>query len=119
LGTAGLVNKLFGRNDVDADSTDDLIVEFERLRQCVYSGDLDALDKILTFNLEALVAGIQSKILHLMNEAEYNHLFANSNVRNKGRLLSLCAGWALGYFTALLLPYLGLTLPPRHVQRVV
>jgi hypothetical protein len=33
LGTAGLVNKLLGRNDVDTDPTNDLSAEFERLRQ--------------------------------------------------------------------------------------
>ncbi len=32
LGTAALVNKLFGRNDADADPTDDLSAEFECLR---------------------------------------------------------------------------------------
>jgi hypothetical protein len=69
--------------------------------------------------VEAPGAGIQSKIMHLMNETEYDCLFADSNVRNKGRLLFLRAGWALGYLTALSLPYLGLTLPPRHFQRVV
>jgi hypothetical protein len=58
LGTAGLVNKLLGRNDADADLTDDLSAEFERLRQCVNPGDLDALDKILKFIPEALVAVI-------------------------------------------------------------
>ncbi len=56
--------------------------------------------------------------MHLMNETKYDRLFADSNVRNKGRLLSLRAGWASGYLTALSLPYLGLTLPPRHFQRV-
>jgi hypothetical protein len=40
-------------------------------------------------------------------------------MRNKGRLLSLPTSWALGYLTALPLPYLGLILPPRHFQRVV
>ncbi len=54
-----------------------------------------------------------------MNETEYDRLFADSNVRNKGRLLSLRTGWASGYLTTLPLPYLGLTLPPRHFQRVV
>jgi hypothetical protein len=83
------------------------------------SGDLDALDKILKFILEAPVTGIQSKIMHLLNEAEYDRLFIDSNVRNRGRFLSLRAGWASGYLTALPLPYLGLTLPPRHFQRVV
>jgi hypothetical protein len=32
LGTAGLVNKLLDRNDADADPTDDLSAEVERLR---------------------------------------------------------------------------------------
>jgi hypothetical protein len=63
LSTAGLVNKLLGRNDADADLTDDLSFEFERLRQCVNPGDLDALNKILKFNLKALVTDIQSKIM--------------------------------------------------------
>jgi hypothetical protein len=54
-----------------------------------------------------------------MNEAEYDRLFANNNVRNKGRLLSLRAGWVSGYLTALPLPYFDITLPPRHFQRVV
>jgi hypothetical protein len=54
-----------------------------------------------------------------MNETEYDRLFVDSNVRNKGRLVSLCANWALGYFTTLSLPYFGLTLPPRHFQHVV
>jgi hypothetical protein len=119
LGTAGLVNKLLGRNDIDADSTDDLSVEFEHLRQRVNPGDLNALDKILKFIPKAPVASIQSKIMHLMNGAEYDRLFVDSNIRNKGCLLSLRAGWASGYLTALPLPYLGLTLPPRHFQRVV
>jgi hypothetical protein len=57
--------------------------------------------------------------MHLMNEVEYNRLFVVSNIRNKGRLLSLRAGWASRYLTALSLPYLGLTLPPCHFQRVV
>jgi hypothetical protein len=47
LGTARLVNKLLGRNDTDADPTDDLSAKFERLRQCVNPGDLAALNKIL------------------------------------------------------------------------
>jgi hypothetical protein len=51
--------------------------------------------------------------MHLMNEIEYDHLFIDSNVCNKGRLLSLHVDWASGYFTALSLPYLGLTLPLR------
>jgi hypothetical protein len=51
--------------------------------------------------------------MHLMNEAEYDRMFDNS-IHNKGCLLFLCASWASGYFTALPLPYLGLTLPPRH-----
>ncbi len=89
LGTAGLVNKVLGRNDADVDPTDDLSVKFERLCQCVNLGDLTALDKILQFNPEAPGAGIQSKIMHLMNEIEYDRLFANRNVRSKGRLLSL------------------------------
>jgi hypothetical protein len=101
------------------DLTDDLSVKFEHLHQCINPGDLDALDKVLKFNPEALVAGIQSKIMHLMNEAEYDRLFVVSNVCNKGRLLFLRANWALGYLTALQLPYLGLTLPPRHFQRVI
>jgi hypothetical protein len=96
-----------------------LSAEFERLCQRFNPGDLDALDKILKFNSEASVTVIQSKIMHLMNEVEYDHLFADSNVRNKGRLLVLRASWALGYLTALSLPYLSLTLPPRHFQRVV
>jgi hypothetical protein len=54
-----------------------------------------------------------------MNETEYDRLFVDSNVRNKGRLVSLCANWASGYFTTLSLPYFGLTLPPRHFQHVV
>ncbi len=54
-----------------------------------------------------------------MNEAEFGPLFVDSNVRNKGRLLSLHVDWASGYLTALSLPYLGLSLPPRHFQRVV
>ncbi len=33
--------------------------------------------------------------------------------------MSLRAGWASGYLTALPLPYFDLTLPPRHFQRVV
>jgi hypothetical protein len=57
--------------------------------------------------------------MHLMNETEYDRLFADNNMCNKGRLLSLRAGWALGYFIALPLPYFGLILPPRHFQRVV
>jgi hypothetical protein len=69
LGIAGLVNKLLGRNDANVDSTDDLSVEFERLCQRVNPGDLDALNKILKFNPEALVIGIQSKIMHLTIEA--------------------------------------------------
>jgi hypothetical protein len=92
LCTIGLVNKLLGRNDVDMDSTDDLSAEFECLRQRVNPGDLDALDKILKFIPKALVAGIQSKIMPLMNEAEYDRLFIDNNVRNKGRLLSLRVG---------------------------
>jgi hypothetical protein len=119
LGTARLVNKLIGRNDADADPTDALSAEFERLCQRVNSSDLAALDKILQFNPEAPGTGIQSKIMHLMNETEYDRLFANSNMRNKGRLLSLRVGWASSYLTALPLPYLGLTLPPCHFQRVV
>ncbi len=54
-----------------------------------------------------------------MNEAEFGRLFAESNVRNKGRLLSLRATSTSGYLTALPLPYLGLTLSPRHFQRVI
>jgi hypothetical protein len=119
LGIAGMVNKLLGCNDTNLDPTDDLSVEFEHLHQLVNPGDLDALDKILKFIPEALVAGIQSKIVHLMNEAEPNCMFVDNNVRNKGRLLSLHADWASGYLTALPLPYLSLTLPPRHFQRVV
>jgi hypothetical protein len=57
--------------------------------------------------------------MHLMNKAEYNCLFADSNVRNKGCLFLLRASLASGYLTALPLPYLGLTLPPHHFQRVV
>jgi hypothetical protein len=49
-----------------------------------------------------------------MNETEYDRLFADSNVRNKGRLLSLHVGWASRYLTTLPLPYFGLTLPPCH-----
>jgi hypothetical protein len=88
LGTASLVNKLLSRNDADADAdlTSDLYVELERLRQRVNPGDLTALDKILEFNPEAPCANIQSKIMH---ETEYDHLFVDSNVRNKGCLLSL------------------------------
>jgi hypothetical protein len=119
LGIADLINKLLGRNDADADPTDDLNVEFERLRQRVNLGDFATLDKILKFNPEAPGAGIHSKIMHLMNETEYDRLFANSTMRNKGRLLSLHTGWASGYLTALSLPFLGLTLPSRHFQRVV
>jgi hypothetical protein len=119
VGTTGLVNKLLSCNDANADPTDNLSAEFERLRQRVNPGDLDALDKIFKFILEASVAGIHSKIMHLMNEAKYDHLFVDSNVRNRGRLLSLRADWASGYLTALPLPYLGLTLPPRHFQCVI
>jgi hypothetical protein len=119
LGTAGLVNKLLGRNDADADPTDDLSSKFECLRQRVNPGDLDTLDKIFKFNPEASVANIQSKIMHLMNEAEYDRLFVDNNVRNKGHLLSLRASWVSRYLTTLPLPYLGLTLPPHHFQRVV
>jgi hypothetical protein len=54
-----------------------------------------------------------------MNEAEFNCLFADNNMHKKGRLLSLRVGWASGYLTALPLPYLNLTLPTRHFQRVV
>jgi hypothetical protein len=89
------------------------------LRQCVNLGNLNALNKILKFNPKAPVAGIQSKIMHLMNKAEYNRLFANNNVHNKGHFLSLRTSWALGYLTALPMPYLGLTLPPHHFQRVI
>ncbi len=60
------------------------------------------------------MAGIQSKIMHLMNEAKYDRLFTDNNVHNKGRLLSLRVGLASRYLTALLLPYLGLSLPPHH-----
>jgi hypothetical protein len=42
LGTAGLVNKLLGRTDVDADPSDNLIAKFQRLRQRVNPGDLVA-----------------------------------------------------------------------------
>jgi hypothetical protein len=52
--------------------------------------------------------------MHLMNDVQYDRLFTNNNVRNKGHLLSLRVDWASGYFTALPLPYLGLTLLPRH-----
>jgi hypothetical protein len=96
LGTVGLVNKLLGRNDTDADPTDDLSAEFEHLHQCVNPGDLDALDKILKFNPKAPVANIQSKIMHLMNKAEYDRMFVDNNVRNKGHLLSLRASWRQG-----------------------
>ncbi|CAM6023946.1 unnamed protein product [Sphagnum balticum] len=58
LGTASLVNKLFGRNNVDADPTDDLSAEIERLCQRINLGDLAALDKILQFNPEAPSADI-------------------------------------------------------------
>jgi hypothetical protein len=92
LDTIGLVNKLLGRNDADMDSTDDLSIEFECMRQRVNPGDLAALDKILQFNPEAPCVDIQSKIMHLMNEIEYDHFFVDSNVRNKGHLLSLRAG---------------------------
>ncbi|CAK9193849.1 unnamed protein product [Sphagnum troendelagicum] len=119
LGTTGLVNKLLGRNNADMDPTSNLSAEFERLRQRINPGDLVTLDKILQFNPEALGTDIQSKIMHLMNETDYDHLFVDSNVRNKGRLLSLHASWASRYLTALPLPYLGLILPPRHFQRVV
>jgi hypothetical protein len=54
-----------------------------------------------------------------MNEIEYDRLFTDSNMCNKGRLLSLRVGWVLGYLIALPLPYLSLTLPPCHFQRVV
>jgi hypothetical protein len=47
LGTVDLVNKLLGRNIVDADPTDNMSAKFERLRQRVNVGDLAALDKIL------------------------------------------------------------------------
>jgi hypothetical protein len=57
--------------------------------------------------------------MHLVNDTKYNCLFVNSNVHNKGRLLSQRTGWASGYLTALPLPYVGLTLPPRHFQRVI
>jgi hypothetical protein len=119
LGTVGLVNKLLGRNDADADPTYDLRAEFERLCQRVNPSDFAALDNFLEFNPEVPGADIQAKIMHLMNETKYDCLFTDNNVRNKGRLLSLCAGWASRYLTALPLPYLGLTLPPRHFQRVV
>jgi hypothetical protein len=49
LGIAGLVNKLLGRNDANADPIDDLSAEFARLRQHVNPGNLTALDKILQF----------------------------------------------------------------------
>ncbi|CAK9256716.1 unnamed protein product [Sphagnum jensenii] len=94
LGTAGLVNKLLGRNNADMDPTSNLSAEFERLRQRINPGDLVTLDKILQFNPEALGTNIQSKIMHLMNKTDYDHLFVDSNVRNKGRLLSLHASWA-------------------------
>jgi hypothetical protein len=58
LGTAGLVNKLHGRKDAYAEPTDNLSAEFERLRQRINLGDLNALDKILKFIPEAPVAGI-------------------------------------------------------------
>jgi hypothetical protein len=70
LCTTSLVNKLVGRNDVDADPTYDLSAELERLRQRVNPGDLDALDKILKFNPEVSGVDIQSKIMHLINETE-------------------------------------------------
>jgi hypothetical protein len=114
LGTAGLVNKLLDCDVVDVDSTDDLSAEFEHLRQRVNASDVVALDKIFQFNPKAPVADIQSKIMHLMSEAKFDRLFADSNVCNKGRLLTLRAGWASEYVIALLLPYLGLTLPPCH-----
>ncbi len=101
------------------DLIDDLGAEFERLLQRVNPGDLVAFDKIVQFKPEAPGADIQSKIMHLMNETEYDRLFADSNVRNKGRLLSLRAGWASGYLTALPLPYFDLILPSRHFQRFV
>jgi hypothetical protein len=47
--------------------------------------------------------------MHLMNEAQYDRLFTDSNVHNKGRLLSLCAAWASRYLIALPLPYFSLT----------
>jgi hypothetical protein len=102
--TVGLVNKLFSRNFADAELTDHLSAKFECLHQHVNPGDLAALDKILQFNLEALGAGIQSKIMHLMNEAKYDRLFVDNNMRNKGWLMSLRVGWASGNFTALPLP---------------
>jgi hypothetical protein len=61
------------------------------------------------------VTGIHSKIMHLMNEAKFGRLFVDNNVCKKGCLLSLRAGWASRYLTALPLPYL----PPRHFQRVI
>jgi hypothetical protein len=105
LGIAVLVNKLFSRNDADADSIDDLSAEFERLLQRVNLGDLVALDRILQFNPEAPGIDIQSKIMHLMNETEYDRLFAKSNVHNKGRLLSLRVGVSHRPTTALFRPH--------------
>jgi hypothetical protein len=58
LDTASLVNKLLCRNVIDADPTDDLSTEFERLHQHVNPSNLAALDKIFHFNLEALGAYI-------------------------------------------------------------
>jgi hypothetical protein len=58
LGIVSLVNKLLGRNDVDADPTNDLSAEFERLHQCVNLSNLATLDKIFQFNLEAPGVGI-------------------------------------------------------------
>jgi hypothetical protein len=58
LGTVALVNKLLGRNDVNANLTDNLSAEFERLHQRVNLGDFVALDKILQFNPEVPCVGI-------------------------------------------------------------
>jgi hypothetical protein len=99
LGTTGLVNKLLNRNNADVDLTNNLNAECECLCQRVISGHLTALDKILQFNPKASGADIQSKIMHLMNDTKYDRLFVNNNVRNKGHLLSLRAGWASGYLT--------------------
>jgi hypothetical protein len=119
LGTASLVNKLLGRDDAEADPTDNLSAEFDCLCQRINPSDLAALDKIFQFNPEEPGASIQSKIMHLMNETEYDHLLVDSNVRNKGCLMSLRADWVSRYLTTLPLPYFGLILPPRHFQRVV
>jgi hypothetical protein len=101
------------------DATNDLSTEFEHLRQHVNPGNLAALNKILQFNPEAPGTNIESKIMHLMNKAEYDHMFVDSNVHNKGRLMCIRANWASRYLTALPLLYIGLTLPLSHFQHVI